>query len=213
MLRQSLSAGILLAFSSTTWAAFCASSPSNMGTLVERTATSGPQNAFSATCTAVGDPAEDDLAAWSFSNRYNFTLARDANQINSFFSLNFVRTGQVDPSSPTPGEPFYMINTRSIWLEYEGVRSYIGGEGAGNNEVANLLAFDLKAGNYTLGIDGRVYDTPTNSGFYSGYLDVSYVPGNIAAPVPEPASAALLALGLPAVAWVARRKRAAAKVS
>ncbi len=63
---------------------------------------------------------------------------------------------------------------------------------------------DLTVGNYRLEVAGNVYDYPWSN--YDG--TVGYRGTLVITPVPEPESLAMLAFGLAAVAWGARRKKA-----
>jgi len=206
---KTLIAGAMLASTSFSWGAVCFSSPTNLGTLSASSFSQGVR--FSAGCTAPGRPDPADTAAWSFTNYHRFRLAEDASSVWGGLNLNFTRTGQVIPNSPNPGDPFYMIGINSISFIHNGVTTFVGTEGAGHHEHASILGFDLEAGDYLMEVRGRVFNTATRSGWYDGTLNMT--PANavsamslVAAPVPEPATSALLLLGIPVVGWAAGRK-------
>lgn len=196
-------------------AATCVSGPGNLGSL-DPYSEGQPSATFGAVCTALGNPDPNDASAWSFTNRYRFTLTEAASQVFGDVDLNFVRTGELFPNSPNRGDPLFMITTQSIWFEHGGVQTFVGTEGAGHHEHANIFAWNLAAGDYIMEVRGRVFDTASNTGWYEGNLNVVYGEGTaaralavqaVAAPVPEPATVAMLLLGLPAVGVVAARRR------
>lgn len=210
MLIKKLCAGALFACANVAWGAVCVSGPSNLGTLLPSDTSSA---SFSATCRALGNPDPGDTAAWSFTNYYRFSLAAAASTVYGGINLNFTRTGEVFPHSPNRGDPLFMITTDSIMFEHGGVTTFAGTEGAGHHEHASIHAFDLEAGDYLMVVRGRVFNTATQSGWYNGTLNVSYANptvsamSTVSAPVPEPETAALLLLGIPAVALGSRRKQ------
>jgi hypothetical protein len=209
MLNKKLVAGALLACANMAWGATCNTSATDLGTLWPSTSSFSQSALFGASCSAAPDADPNDPSAWSFTNTHRFTLAGAATAVFGGIDLNFTRTGQVDPNSPTKGDPYYMITTSFIEFVRNGVSVFAGTEGAGHHEHANLLAFDLEAGDYLMVIHGNVFNTPTRSGWYNGSLNVSYANSSVAAPVPEPETAALLLLGIPLVGFVSRRKQRA----
>jgi hypothetical protein len=212
-----LCASALLACANLAWgAATCMTSSPNLGTLQPDAPGSTSGVTFGGACTAFGNPDPNDPSAWSFTNYFTFSLASAASAVFGGIDLNFTRTGELFPNSPNRGDPFFMITTDFIAFDRNGVRTYVGQEGPGHNEFARINGFNLEAGDYTMVIQGRVFDTPTNSGWYNGSLHVTYADAPmatlaslsaVAAPVPEPETLALLLMGLPAVAWAARRSK------
>lgn len=158
---------------------------------------------FGAHCSASADADVNDTEAWSFTNYHTFRLAADATGVYGGIDLNFTRDFG---GGPNYGSALYMITTDSISFVHNGVSTFAGTEGAGHNEHASILGFNLEAGDYLMVIRGHVFGTPTRSGSYKGNLYVSYADTAVAAPVPEPATDALLLLGIPVVAWVAGRR-------
>lgn len=216
MKARILCASALLACANFAWgAATCATSPTQLGTLQAYGPDSTAGASFGAFCTAFGNPDPNDPSAWSFTHQFSFTLASAASAVFGGIDLNFTRTGELFPNSPTRGDPFFMITTDFIAFDRNGERTYVGGEGPGHNEHANVNGFNLEAGDYTMVIQGRVFDTPTNTGWYDGALHVTYADAPmamlstlaVAAPVPEPETLALALMGVPAVAWAARRRK------
>lgn len=65
-----------------------------------------------------------------------------------------------DPNSPTPGQPLYMITLDNIQFIHNGVSEWVGGETAGHNERAVIVAHELGAGDYTMVMNGRAFNTP-----------------------------------------------------
>ena len=208
-MMKTLIAGALLASTSFAWSAVCFTSPTDLGTLSASSFGEGVR--FSAGCTSPGSPDPADTGAWAFTNTHRFRLAEDASSVWGGLDLHFTRNGQIIPNSPHPGDPFYMIDISSISFIHNGVTTFVGAEGAGYNEHANILGLNLEAGDYLMEIRGRVFNTLSRTGFYDGTLNFS--PANamstmsmVAAPVPEPATSALLLLGIPVVGWAAKRR-------
>lgn len=203
-IKKLCAGALLLSANLAAWGATCQSSAANLGTL-------WPSNpvSFGASCAAdlTGDP--NDASTWTFSNIFTFTLAGAANTVYSSINLHYTPARDVIPDAEWGSEPYYMITTDNISFLHNGVTTQVGGEGAGHNERASIHAFDLEAGDYTMVVNGQVFDFGSRSGWYTGNLNVSYVDPTLAAPVPEPETLALLLLGVPAVAWTARRRQRA----
>lgn len=196
-MKKQLSAFALTLAACSSWGAVCTYGNWNFGSLAEYTG--GPDYSYGALCSALGqDPANP--ATWSFTHQVSFTMAQ-AGDIYGVIDLNFTRSGPANPQAP--GEPFFVVRIDPIVLVHDGVSTRIGGEGAGHNEVSRFYADDLEAGDYTLLLRGTLFDTGARTGFYDGFLRASY---DVAAPVPEPAAIALLAMGAPLAMWGARRR-------
>ncbi|CAN7570722.1 FxDxF family PEP-CTERM protein [Rhizobacter sp. LjRoot28] len=208
MCRNALMTAALLAAAQVVSAATCATSPLSLGTL-GHSPWPGTGADFGAWCTASApaDPPTGD--EWTFSQTFHFTLAGPATLLIADLDLNFTRD-----SVANGGQALYMIGIGSIWLIRDGVVVDTGGELPGLYERAFLTAQDLDAGAYSLVVLGRVFNTPTRSGWYDGTLNVSYVDPSVAAPVPEPATWAALLTAVPIVGAMTgqgRRRRVAPK--
>jgi hypothetical protein len=197
-MKKLCAGALLLSVNLAAWGATCETSATHLGTL-------WPSNpvAFGASCAADRDADPTDASTWSFTHTFTFTLAAAA---NVFSTIDLHRTQGRMPY-PDTTDPYFMITTDDISFLHNGVTSWVGGEGAGQNEKAAIVAHGIEAGDYTMTIYGRVFDYGSRAGWYTGDLNVSYLDPSIAAPVPEPETLALLMLGLPVVAWAARRRQ------
>ncbi|HEX3139358.1 MAG TPA: FxDxF family PEP-CTERM protein [Rhizobacter sp.] len=148
----------------------------------------------------MGPPAlqligNDFSSAQHFEDCYNFTLSGPANSFG--FTLEFDGSARRD------------IDLKGITLSGGSLAQSIFDPTESSFSFSNLLA-----GTYQFVITGDV--TGANGGFLGGGL-VGYAgsfltvasSGGIAAPVPEPQTYALLALGLMAVGWTVRRRNQA----
>lgn len=193
-MKQFLCSLALLAGAGVAHAAVCTEGDRDFGTVSDTSG--GTPYTYAAACSALlQDPA--DPATWAFTHELDFTLAH-AGDIFGTIDLNFTRLG---------GQPFFMISIDAIGLVHDGATTWIGSEGAGHYEVSRFRAIGLEAGDYTVLLNGRLFDQGARSGFYDGTLDVRY---DVAAPVPEPGALGLLLLGAPLVAWGLRRRATAA---
>jgi PEP-CTERM motif-containing protein len=129
--------------------------------------------------------------AQSFEDCYNFTLTGSADSLG--FTWEWDGSGRRD------------IDLDSITLTGGGLSQALSDPSASSFSFSNLLA-----GTYQFVIAGDV--TGANGGFLGGGL-VGYggafatsAGAAIAAPVPEPKTYVMLALGLLAMGWVARRR-------
>lgn len=198
-MKQHLAAAAALCLSSgASWGAYCSNGNVDFGVVSDTGA--GPHYTYNVACSVLGLDTSD-IDSYHFVNRISFTLARTGD-IFGDISLNPVRSG---PGGLfPPGQMLFMITTGGISLLHDGEETVIGGELPGQNEQAMFGAWDLEAGDYTLLFRGRVFDTVFRSGFYDGSLAIRY--DSVAAPVPEPAALALMAVGAPWLVWRTRRR-------
>ena len=129
-----------------------------------------------------------------FDDCYNFTLNNSADAFG--LSLEWDWSG-------TRG-----IDLQSVSLAGTGLPGTVSGNSPGVFSFSNLLA-----GTYQLIVSGSVTSNAFaryDDGGSVGYVGVlSTVRSNLAAPVPEPETYAMLALGLAVVGWAAKRGAAA----
>jgi len=125
----------------------------------------------------------------SFTDTYNFTLGNSALAFGGVLELDL--------------NPFRGINLTSVSLQGASLSSTI------TDTSPLLFSFgDLLAGSYSLVVSGQVVSGPwfgAGSTTYSGLLGTLRT--NVAAPVPEPETFGMLALGLAAIGFVARRRK------
>lgn len=131
----------------------------------------------------------------SFTDTYTFTLDNSSNAVGGLFDFDL---------------------SWGLHLDLTSV-SLTGGSLSSALVDSSPLSFsfgNLGAGTYSLLVSGVVSGQP--AGFfdiggvwYSGKVETSAA--QVAAPVPEPETIAMMALGLGAVGWVSRRRQKAAK--
>ena len=119
-------------------------------------------------------------SAQHFNDCYNFTLNKSANVTGLLFDIG-------------------PINLGSVTLSGGGLSTSL------TDSTASVFSFnDLLSGVYQLVISG---DVKNGWGGYGGVLVATA--SSVVAPVPEPKTYALLALGLLAMGWVVRRRNEA----
>ena len=196
-MKKTLGALALSLAAGSSWGATCSSYGADLGTLSQSLASYG------ASCSALGlDPTDPNR--WTFTYELNFTMAQ-AGDIWGNIDLNFRRAGEGNPDAQSPGEIWRMVRIDPIQLVHEGITTAIGGESGGHNEISRFFANGIEAGDYTLRLNGQVFDTGTRGGSFDGSLGVAY--SSVATPVPEPAAVAMLLSAAPLLAWQLRRRR------
>lgn len=124
----------------------------------------------------------------SFSDTFTFTLTGDSNTIGTIWDNEFLSRNDTTLSSVT--------------LSGGGLSSTIVDTTPADFSFSNLMA-----GTYNLVVNGTV--SGHNLGLYNGSGYVGRM--DVAAAVPEPEAIAMLALGLGAVGFAARRRKNASK--
>lgn len=125
-------------------------------------------------------------SAQSFSDTFNFTLTGAANSVGAVWDIDFLSRRDVELTSIS------LIGGGQSLIDYSPI----------DFSFSNLLA-----GSYSLIVNGTVEGRSGGlfqSG-YGGYLVTSKT--TVSAPVPEPESIAMMALGLGVMGFVARRRK------
>jgi hypothetical protein len=172
----------------------------NLRSIVIATALSATVPAMASECTStfslgtlapttVGVFGNDFSAPQSFNDCYTFTLSQAP-------STATTTTIEWDWSTA------FNIDVSSVSLSGGNLVSYVG------DVFAQSWTFSgLTAGDYLLQVAGDVISTGREGyDLGIGYTGLLRTSGPVVTPVPEPAALAMLALGLGAVVWGARRK-------
>jgi PEP-CTERM motif len=169
----------------------------SVAAIVVAVAAALPGQASAAGCTesfslgSMGPPGvtwigNDFYAATSFNDCYNFTLSNSADAFGLTLEWDFSHANNIDLA----------------WVALSG------GSLAGtvvDNSPASFSFSNLLAGAYQLVVSGAV--TGSWSWAPVGYAGALVTTRDVAAPVPEPETYAMLALGLAVVGWSARRSK------
>ena len=160
------------------------------GALASQSAAAGCTDTF--TLTSMGPPGFTTIfnsfsSAQSFSDCYDFTLNNSAEAFGLTLEWDLSRSSNINIGSVSLSGGSLtntIVDSTPEWFSF-----------------SNLLA-----GSYQLIVAGDVTNRWGGSGpvGYTGFLATTR--SSIAAPVPEPATYAMLALGLAVVGWAAKRR-------